>query len=63
MKTEVGHPREGTRQTVREGLNVVWVKEPSAPNHYIIYEWQLCQSSVQVLTNFWYSHTSSFVTL
>ncbi len=31
--TEVGHPREGTRQTVREGLNVVWLKEPSAPNH------------------------------
>ena len=34
--TKVGHPREGTRQTVREGLNVVWVKEPSAPNHYIV---------------------------
>ena len=30
--TEVGHPREGTRQTVREGLNVVRVKEPSSPN-------------------------------
>jgi hypothetical protein len=43
--TEVGHPREGTRQTVREGLNVVWVKEPSAPNHYIKNERQLCQSS------------------
>ena len=24
--TKVGHPREGTRQTVREGRNVVWVK-------------------------------------
>ena len=24
--TKVGHPREGTRQTVREGRNVVCVK-------------------------------------
>jgi hypothetical protein len=42
-----GAPQGGHKadQTVREGLNVVWVKEPSAPNHYIKNERQLCQSS------------------
>ena len=58
----MGHPREGTRQTVREGLNVVWVKEPSAPNHYIkkrtvTLPIQFVQVLALFLTNFWYSHT------
>ena len=30
--TEVGYPREGTRQTVCKSLNDVWVTSRSAPN-------------------------------
>ena len=36
LTTEVEYPREGTRQTVRGGLNNVWVKEPSAPIRFIL---------------------------
>jgi hypothetical protein len=61
--TEVGYRREGTRQTVCERLNDVWVRGCSAPNR--LYWNTTCFSIqfVQVLTNLWYSHTYNFVTL
>ena len=59
---------ERTRQTVRKGLNDVWVRRRSAPlgaqlNYIEKRTATLPIQFVQVLTNFWYSHTLSFVAL
>ncbi len=58
----VGYPREGTRLTVCERLNDVWVRSRSAPNR--LYWNTTCFSIqfMQVLTNLWYSNLQ-FVTL